>query len=190
MTLPMSARVVRDELVVSVDAIGAEDRFLNGLESSVTIEGPNEAEGERMQQTLQLVQSAPGRYEAHVRLERYGSFALHAVHARDGRVVAHSQAQASHPYPPEYAARPPDRALLEGVSALTSGSPLAAAAHIFDRGSEAILARGEFWPATRVAGARGVPGRPAAAACSRASAHRPRVARSQVAGHVFMCIQL
>ncbi len=144
--LPMQVALDGDELHISVDAIGADDRFLNGLDSSVTLEGPMETTQGRMRKTVALSQRAPGRYEARVRLERYGSFALQAVHRRDGHVVAHSQAQVSHPYPAELAAREPDRALLERASALTGGRALDVAADLFDPADERVVAQRELWP--------------------------------------------
>jgi Ca-activated chloride channel family protein len=144
-TLPMHAEIARDALIVSVDAIGADDRFLNGLESTLTIEGPSDVRGERTQQTVRLPQRAPGRYEARIELSGYGSFALHASHAKDGRVVARSDAQVSRPYPLEYAARAADRALLERTSLLSGGGELASSAALFDPGRERITAHEELW---------------------------------------------
>jgi Ca-activated chloride channel family protein len=129
-----------------VDAIGPDDRFLNGLTSSVTVEGPIEAETERMHKTLELAQRAPGRYEGHLQLSRYGSFAINAVHKQGERVVARSQAQVSYPYPEEYRAGGPDRALLEQVAALSSGHALASMRDLFDPGDERIEAHEDLWP--------------------------------------------
>jgi Ca-activated chloride channel family protein len=143
--LPMQAELDGDALLVRVDAIGPDDRFLNGLDSRLTITGPLEAHGDRTERSVPLAQRAPGRYEARVPLDRYGSFALHAVHAQDDRVVAQSDAQVSHPYPLEYAARPTDAALLEHAAALSGGGALAPA-RLFDPGYEHIAAHEELWP--------------------------------------------
>jgi len=143
--LPMRAELDGDALLVRVDAIGPDDRFLNGLDSRLTINGPLEAQSGRTAQTVPLAQRAPGRYEARVPLPRYGSFALHAVHAQDGRVVAQSDAQVSHPYPLEYAARDPDAALLAHAAALSGGAELDAWARLFDPGRERIAAHEELW---------------------------------------------
>jgi Ca-activated chloride channel family protein len=150
--LPMRAELDGDELLISVDAIGADDRFLDQLDSSVTIDGPTEAERGRLRETLPLRQRAPGRYEARLLLERYGSFALDAVHRRDERVVARSRAQVSHPYPAEYAALEPDRALLERVSALTHGRALGATRELFAPAGEHVTAQQELWQQLVLAG--------------------------------------
>jgi Ca-activated chloride channel family protein len=65
---------------------------------------PRPAEGNGPETRVALRQTAPGRYEADVPLDRYGAFRLRAVHRRDGRVVAESEGRVSNPYPREYAA--------------------------------------------------------------------------------------
>jgi uncharacterized membrane protein len=144
--LPMRATLQDDELLVSVDAIGADDRFLDDLTSTLTIEGPMQAQGERIRTTHALAQRAPGRYEARIPLTRHGSYTLRALHRRGERVVAQSQASFSHPYSVEYAARPPDGALLARAARMTGGSALSSAAQLFDPGGERVLAREESWP--------------------------------------------
>ncbi len=108
----------RASVHVAVDAIGDDDRFENGLSSELVLRGP--LPGGR-EDRLALRQVAPGRYEAELALDRYGSFVLHAVHRRDGRVVGESRGQVNHPYPSEYAALEPDVALL-GALARSTGA--------------------------------------------------------------------
>jgi Mg-chelatase subunit ChlD len=145
--LPMRAQLDGDELLVSVDAIGADDRFMNDLQSSVTIDRPAPAKAPRERSTHALAQRAPGRYEAHVPLSRYGSYTLRATHRRGERVVAQSQAVFSYPYSVEYAARPPDGPLLERAARATSGGKLTAPDQLFDPAGERVLAHQETWPA-------------------------------------------
>jgi Mg-chelatase subunit ChlD len=144
--LPMRAQLDGDELLVSVDAIGTDDRFLDDLSSTVTIEGPIQAEGPRGRATHPLAQRAPGRYEARIPLTRHGSYTLRATHRRGERVVAQSQAPFSHPYSVEYAARSPDSALLERASRLTGGGLLTSVGRLFDPGGERVLVHEEIWP--------------------------------------------
>jgi Ca-activated chloride channel homolog len=143
--LPMRARIEDEELLVSVDAISADDRFLHDLTSTLTLEGPPRSDGPRERGTHALEQRAPGLFEARVPLTRYGSYTLRAVHRQGDRVIAHSQAQFSHPYSAEYAARPPDRALLERISATTGGGALPAPAVLFEPGDERVPAHEELW---------------------------------------------
>ena len=153
--LDMRAWVLGDEVQVVVDAIGADDRFLNGLDSILKVEGPMGArrarEGEtdpqlRRTREMPLRQTAPGRYEARFPLDSYGSFVLTALHRRDGRVVAESAAQLANPYPAEYRTLEPDEVLLDRAAALTGGSVDPAPAEVFDAHDETIRAHEELWP--------------------------------------------
>jgi hypothetical protein len=144
-SLPMSARVVRGELRVEVDALGPDDRFINGLDSELTIDGPL-GSPERERRVVPLRQQAPGLYSARLPLERNGTFTLGAVHRRDGRVVARSHGQVSHPYPAEYAAGGPDLQLLRRAAQVTGGGALEDVGGIFDPGDERVLSRRPLWP--------------------------------------------
>ena len=108
--LDMVATREGDEVHVVVDAIGGDDAFMNGLDSTLRVEGPMGArrarEGEddpqlRRTREMPLRQSAPGRYEARFPLDAFGSFVLTAEHRRDERLVAESATQLAHPYPAE-----------------------------------------------------------------------------------------
>jgi hypothetical protein len=145
--LPMRAQLDGDELLVSVDAIGADDRFLDDLSSQVTIEGPIHGAGPRNRATHPLAQRAPGRYEARIPLTRNGSYTLRAIHRRGERVVAQSLAPFSYPYSVEYAARAPDGSLLEGASRVTGGARLSSLDALFDPAGQRVLAHEEIWPA-------------------------------------------
>jgi Mg-chelatase subunit ChlD len=143
-TLDMRAEVVGDELRVEVDAIGPDDRFINGLDSTVTVRGAPGASA--FERTLPLRQTAPGRYEARLPLERFGAFVLEARHLRDGRQVAESRAQVSHPYPLEYATLAPPPNLLARVASLTGGDEAPSPERLFDARGETIRAHEELWP--------------------------------------------
>lgn len=143
--LPMHAELRNDQLHVWVDAIGPDDRFQNDLESTVILEGPVLPASTPPRQERSLSQRAPGRYEANLALSGYGSFALHAVHRRAGRVVAQSHAQVSRAYPTEYAVRPPNRSLLQRAAALTGGHAVTSAQQLFDPSGQRIEAHEEVW---------------------------------------------
>jgi hypothetical protein len=147
-TLDMSAEVVDGEVRVEVDAIGGDDEFMNGLTSSVHVEGPmgGRAGDARVDADHALSQTAPGRYEARFPIEQYGSFVLTAEHQRDGHTVAESSAQLSNPYPREYMTFEPDVALLERAASLTGGSVDPSASRLFDPAGEHIEHHEELWP--------------------------------------------
>jgi hypothetical protein len=131
-----------------VDAFAADERFENGLTSKLTISGP-EPSGEK--KTVDLRQTAPGRYEASVPLDKYGSFLLKAEHQRelpDGTIkqVAQSSGHVSNPYPREYASFEPDRVTLERAATATGGKqdPESMAA-VFDPAGEKVTYHEELW---------------------------------------------
>lgn len=77
-------RVVTDiaggVLRVGVDAVDAEDRFLDHVRSDVTVVDPLGQE-----HALELVQTAAGRYEGRMRLTRYGPYTVRGRHwVQDG----------------------------------------------------------------------------------------------------------
>ncbi len=142
--LPLGVSLSRGVATVTVDALGPDDRFHNGLESELRIEGPLDS-GARTVETRILRQVAPGRYEARVPLERHGTFALSAVHRDGDRVIARSHGQLSHPYSPEYAALAADVRLLDLASTATGGGRLRPG-ELLDPGDEEISAREPLWP--------------------------------------------
>ncbi len=135
-----------------LDAIGADDRFQNGLDAALTITGPQPGGPTRK---VPMPQTAPGRYEADFPLDRYGSFLLHAAlekGADDGHgsvrstTVAESFGHVTHPYPREYLALAPDRATLERAASATGGGLDPAAAAVFDPAGEVIRMHQDLWP--------------------------------------------
>jgi hypothetical protein len=147
-TLDMRADLEGDRVRVVVDAIGQDDVFMNGLESTVTLDGPMGARrpaGEE-RPSFPLRQTAPGHYEATFPLEDYGSFVLTAEHKREGQTVAESQAQLVNPYPREYAALEPDTRLLARAAEITGGKGEPTVDEVFDPGDETVVYHEELWP--------------------------------------------
>jgi hypothetical protein len=146
--LDMKAEIVGGLLHASVDAFGADERFENNLVSKLSIIGP-EPGGQT--KVVDLKQTAPGRYETSLALDKYGSFLLRAEHlreAQDGSLkqVAVSFGHISNPYPREYASFEPDLQVLEKVAATTGGSTDPAVALIFDPAGEKVTYHEELWP--------------------------------------------
>lgn len=146
--LDMKAEMVGGLLRASVDAFGADERFENNLISRLSIIGP-EPGGQT--KVVDLQQTAPGRYETALALDKYGSFLLRAEHlreAQDGSLkqVAVSFGHVSNPYPREYASFEPELSLLEKVAAATGGSTDPAVAAIFDPAGEKVSFHEELWP--------------------------------------------
>jgi uncharacterized membrane protein len=121
--LDMRVEIVDGELRAVVDAFTVDERFDNKLTSRLHVIGPQPG-GER--RTVEMRQTAPGRYEARLPLDRYGSFLLRAEHLRareDGalRPVAVSHGQIANPYPREYASFAGDTTALERAALTTGG---------------------------------------------------------------------
>ncbi len=153
--LDMSAEVEGDDVHVVVDAVGGDDNFLNGLRSTLRLDGPMAArrarDGEddpllRREREIEFEQTAPGRYETRFPLDAYGSFVLTAEHRREGALVAESAAQLAHPYPSEYATLEPDLTLLTSAAELTAGNVDPAPPDVFEADGEVVEAHEELWP--------------------------------------------
>lgn len=153
--LDMVAEVQGDEVRVVVDAVGGDDQFMNGLDSTLRVEGPMGSRRAREDETdaqlrrtreIPLRQTAPGRYEARFPLDSFGSFVLTADHRREDRAVAESATQLANPYPAEYRTLEPDEALLASAAELTGGEAEPTPDRLFDAGDETIRAHEELWP--------------------------------------------
>ncbi|MFO0559776.1 MAG: VWA domain-containing protein [Polyangiales bacterium] len=140
--LGLRAEMVAGSVHVAVDAITQDDRFDNGLESTLTIRGPQPGGTE---QSVPLRAVAPGRYEANFPLDRYGAFALRAVHRRDGRVIAESHGRINNPYPREYAVLEPDRETLVRLARSTGGRVDPTPPQLFDPMGERITEVQPLW---------------------------------------------
>ncbi len=145
--LDMQASVVDGQVHAVVDAFGVDDKFENGLDSTLRITGP-EPDGDERKVTMN--QTAPGRYEAKVRLDKYGSYLLRADHARTNNKgepvnVAVSYGHVSNPYPREYARFEPDLATLERAATSAGGGVDPSPSVVFSPGDEKITYHEELW---------------------------------------------
>ena len=150
-TLDMRAEVIDGIAHVQVDAIDDEDRFLNGLTSTFTVDGPlggarTSSHAGRIKEPLPLRQTAPGLYEARFPLPDFGSFLLVASHRDGHREIAVSHAHISNPYPHEYDLTDPDISVLQRAVRIGHGAIDPAIAQLFDPGQESIVAHPPLWP--------------------------------------------
>ena len=118
----MKAEVDGNLVRVSVDAFTADERFDNDWQSVLRV---RRAGDKGAAKEVALTQTAPGRYEAALPLDGYGSFLLRAEHRKqraDGTLepVGTSFGHVSNPYPREYASFEPDVERLRRA-ALTGG---------------------------------------------------------------------
>ncbi|MCS6915560.1 MAG: VWA domain-containing protein [Myxococcales bacterium] len=141
---------------VQVDAVSSDDRFISGLGTTLEVLEPAAGtpttaltSSAALVLRTPMLQTAPGRYEAEVRIARTGSFLLRAVHRADegaGPVVAESWGQIALSYPREYLALPPDLALLQRVSAATGGRRLKRVGEALQAGQEQVVFFRDLWP--------------------------------------------
>jgi uncharacterized membrane protein len=170
--LDMKSEIINGQLHASVDAFGTDERFENNLTSRLTISGPEPARehackadadcgdiafggcdksGVCRAKPVEMRQTAPGRYEVSVPLDKYGSFLLRAEHMhedKDGQLkpVAVSYGHVSNPYPREYASFEPDLTTMEKAAVATGGAldPKDVAA-VFDPSGEKVTFHEELW---------------------------------------------
>lgn len=146
--LDMKAEIVDGELVATIDAFTADDRFDNKLVSKLAVVGP-EPGGEK--KTVEMQQIAPGRYEARTQMDKFGSFLLKAEHARvedNGSLkpIATSSGHISNPYPREYASFQTDKLILQRAAVATGGLFEPAERKVaFDPEGEKITYNEDLW---------------------------------------------
>lgn len=140
-TLAMRTTMEQGQARIVVDAIGDDDRFINGLNSKVSVTDPK---GKK--ETITLQQTAPGRYEATVPLKEYGSYNLKAQHDLKGDTIAISQGTLSYPYPQEYLFIEPNFEVLRSAATIGRGQTNPQIKTLFDPMGEEVKYRKELWP--------------------------------------------
>ncbi|MES1186490.1 MAG: VWA domain-containing protein [Myxococcales bacterium] len=148
--LPMQVEMRENTVHAVVDAFTADERFDNQLESKLVVTGPATAKGKGERRDVVMRRTAPGRYEADLRLDDYGSFLLRAEHARiapDGSLqpFASSFGHISNPYPREYGRFEPDVELQARAAAAAGGSLDPEPAKVFDPQGEKIIYYRPLW---------------------------------------------
>lgn len=138
--LALDAQIEDGHAVLRIDAIDGEDRFVNGLDSQVTLRGPGGLVVE-----AELEQIAAGRYEARADLPEYGNYNIEAEHTLDGAGFAVSFASLTYPYADEYLAFEPNRLLGRFVAETTGGSVDPSPATLWDPRDELRELREEWW---------------------------------------------
>jgi Ca-activated chloride channel family protein len=148
--LPMQVEMRENTVHAVVDAFTADERFDNQLESKLIVTGPATAKGKGERRDVPLRRTAPGRYEADLRLDEYGSFLVRAEHARiapDGSLqpFASSFGHVSNPYPREYGRFEPDIELQARAAAAAGGSVDPEPSKVFDPQGEKIVYYRPLW---------------------------------------------
>ena len=140
----MKARVDRGTVRVSVDALDRADRFINGLDSTLTVLDPRTPGRSKI--SLPMEQDAAGRYTASFRLPFHGPLMLRASHRAGGKVVAESTAAISAPYPEEYAHLIQDKERLKRAAKVAGARVDPTPAQVFETGKERVKHHKDLWP--------------------------------------------
>ena len=139
----LAASVVDGRARVVVDAIARDDKFVNGLDTTLEVIDPRTSKAVT---TAPMAQTAAGRYEGTFPVDRYGTFLLKAVHRREGRVVAESVGTVALPYPAEYSVTGPNPTALAQAAVISGGLENPTPKQLLDAGGEKILYHEDLWP--------------------------------------------
>lgn len=129
-------------LSVGVDAVDDEDKFIDGLDSEVTVTDPT---GE--QREITLVQTAAGRYEGKLEANHFGPYTIKGVHtpkgSPDDRHV--SYAALAWPFPSEHLVGEPNLAAVQSLAQATGGVEKPSIKALFDPGDATKEKRVRMW---------------------------------------------
>jgi Ca-activated chloride channel family protein len=138
---PIHSTRVGDLVRLTVDAVGADDRFLVGLDGSVQVTAVSPGRPTTAPRTLPLAETAPGRYEASFHPEVDTGALLFAATLSTGKVPAAAAAgRMTLPFAPELRPHPPatpgatpeGTALLAATAARTGGRLIGDARELYD----------------------------------------------------------
>jgi len=144
---PIQVTRAGDRVTAVVDAIGADDRFLSGLDGQLAVTTVGLAGAPGPARRIAMAETAPGRYETTFRPEAAsGALLLQAALARGSTPVADAGGRLPLPFAPELRPHVPagpgpaadagGTALLAAVAARTGGRLLSDPAALFDPGPE------------------------------------------------------
>jgi Ca-activated chloride channel family protein len=137
------AKVADGRAQVTVDAIDSGDRFVNELDTELQVIDPKT---DKVIEKMPMAQTAAGRYTAEFKLDKYTSYLLKAVHARDGKTVAESMGSVALSYPVEYLRSTPDPEPLQHAARVSGGMDQAPAAKVWDPGKDSTSYSQDLWP--------------------------------------------
>lgn len=144
-TMALETSIRGDQLVVALDAIDDDDRFIDGMRHAVTATGPD---GEA--RPLELLQVAAGRYEGRLTMDAFGPWTVngrhHAPGTPDDDPGFESRATIVWPFPDEYRSPSPDLGEIAALAARTGGVEAPTAATLTAPIDGEILAEAPTWP--------------------------------------------
>jgi Ca-activated chloride channel homolog len=151
---PLRAALDGDRVTLAVDAVGADDHFLAGLDARVDVTAVPPRGPARAPRPIALAETAPGHYEGAFRtdLPSGGALLLQGQLTRAGAPVGEATGRLALPYAPELRPRAPSLdgggngrgvadashgpALLAAVAARTGGRVLTNPVDVLDPGAD------------------------------------------------------
>ncbi len=130
-----------EEARITVDAVDGGGGFVNGLDASVSLVGP---EGEPL--LVELAQTAPGRYEGTFLPQEEGAYLMRLAGALAGEEAVALTTGWVMGYSPEYAALEGDPAYLERLAELGGGTVLVEPDDVFAHTLRGEGATRDLWP--------------------------------------------
>lgn len=144
-TMQLETSIRGDQLVVALDAIDDDDRFIDGMTHTVTATGPDGAA-----RPLELAQVAAGRYEGSLRMDAFGPWTVTGRHRTPGAAEDdpgfESRATIVWPFADEYRSPPPDLTEITALAARTGGQVDPTAATLTAPIEGEVLAEAPTWP--------------------------------------------
>jgi uncharacterized membrane protein len=144
---PLRATLDGDRVTLAVDAVGADDRFLSGLDASVTVTSVAARGPAPPERRVALAETAPGHYEGALDADLdAGALLFRAALTRAGAPVAEATGRLALPFAPELRPSPPASAddadalrgpaLLAAVAARTGGRVVTDPLDVLDPGPD------------------------------------------------------
>ena len=144
---PLRATLDGDRVALTIDAVGADDRFLTGLDANVTVTAVPAAGAAPPARRIALAETAPGHYEGGFRADiPSGALLFQATLTRAGAPVGEATGQLALPFAAELRPSVPGAdddtealrgpALLSAVAARTGGRVLQDPVDLFEPGTD------------------------------------------------------
>jgi Ca-activated chloride channel homolog len=137
------AKVSDGRAQITVDAIDANNSFVNGLDTLLEIIDPK---SNKVMQSTTMDQTAAGRYAADFKIQRYGSYLLKAIHKRDGKTVAESLGSVALSYPLEYLRSTANPESLQIAAKVSGGRDQADARSVWSANGQTVDKTQDLWP--------------------------------------------
>jgi Ca-activated chloride channel homolog len=127
--------------VVSLDAIEPSGKFLNRAATELTLVDP-----QLTTRKLEMVQVAPGRYQAEIDTTRGGAYQLMFVQTKDSQVLGRQSRGLAVGYPDELRLRPANDELMHSIATVSGGRFDVKPESVFDAPDRASPRAVPLWP--------------------------------------------